>query len=259
MDAGALKSCCASAYAHPLVTLVLGESWHPGGLDLTRYLGQCLGLNAGDTVADVAAGSGASACALAQQFGCRVLGIDYGAGQVDSAARRAAEAGLGDRVVFCQADAEALPWADGSVDALICECSLCTFPSPDQAVREWFRVLRPGGRLGVSDVTRRGEMPQGLDTLAGWISCLAGARSLEEYAALVAAQGFAVDKLEDHPAELLALVDRVGGALLSWLDFTRTEVAGLGAADGIRTVLGQVSEAVEGGQIGYGLLTARRS
>jgi len=258
-DPAALKACCAQAYASPWVTLVLGEYWHPGGERLTVHLGQALALTEGDTVGDVACGTGAAARLLHRTFGCRVLGVDLGAAQVRRARDLAAEAGLGESVAFAEADAESLPWPDGSLDAVICECALCTFPAPERAVAEWRRVLRPGGRLGITDVTRRGALPEGLGDLAAWVACLAGARSLEGYASLLAGGGFLVERQEDRSADLQALVDRIGRAVLAWLDFRGPDDGGEeGTAARARRLLAEIGGAVRAGDLGYGLLVARR-
>lgn len=255
MEPGALKHCCASAYAHPLVSLVLGDAWHPGGRDLTRRLGQLLALSPKDVVVDVAAGQGTSACLLAAQFGCRVQGIDYGATQVAKATERAAREGLSQRVTFVEGDAEVLPLADNSADAVVCECALCTFPDPERAVREWSRILRPGGRVGLADVTRQGALPEELDGLAGWVGCLAGARSLEDYRDLLASEGFEVRTVEDRSEDLAALAARIGQALSAWLQFQGPKAGLPWSPEDVRNMVDRVSEAVSSRRLGYGLLT----
>ena len=112
-----LKTCCATLYASDWARLLLGNSFHPGGLALTERLGTLLDLQPNQRVLDVAAGRGASAIALAQRFGCTVVGAEYAATTVAEANRLAMEAGLADRVRFEQGDAEQLPFADGTFDA----------------------------------------------------------------------------------------------------------------------------------------------
>ncbi|MGC8488609.1 MAG: methyltransferase domain-containing protein [Clostridia bacterium] len=255
-----LKGCCATAYASPWVSLVLGESWHPGGLELTERVGRYLALTPADVVGDVAAGEGASGRHLARRFGCRVQALDLGGVQVARARERAGREGLADRMTFQQGDAEALPWADASLDAVLCECALCTFPSPAAAVAEWARVLKPGGRIGLTDVTRRGALPSRFDTLAGWIGCLAGARTLDAYEDLLTGAGLKVQVREDRSGDLEALVTRIGTALLAWLKVqgpTGT-LGGWTRAD-VEHGLGVVRSAIADGDLGYGLLIARRS
>jgi len=69
---------------------------------------------------------------------------------VDEAAQAAKEMGLHERVSFHRADAERLPFADQSFDAVICECAFCTFPNKPAAANEFARVLRVGGRVGLT-------------------------------------------------------------------------------------------------------------
>src|SRR5262249_9488574 len=137
--------------------VLLGDSFHPGGAALTRRLGEVLGVRPSLRVLDVASGAGVSAIVLAQSFGCEVIGVDYGAESVRVAITAAEAAGVASRVRFQQGDAERLPIADASVDAIVCECAFCTFPDKTAAATEFARVLRPGGRVGLSDLTRQVE------------------------------------------------------------------------------------------------------
>ncbi|MGH9009234.1 MAG: methyltransferase domain-containing protein [Acidimicrobiia bacterium] len=127
-DAETLKACCTAAYEHDLVALLLGESYHPGGLDLTRHLARALDLRPGRRVLDVAAGPGATACLLAAEFGVDVDGIDLGAASVERARATGSDRGLDGRVHFQLGDAEHLPFDDATFDVVICECAWCTFP-----------------------------------------------------------------------------------------------------------------------------------
>ena len=152
-DPGTVKACCAAVYEQDVVALVLGESYHPGGLDLTRHLARTLGLRPGQRVLDVASGPGATALLLAEEFDVAVDGVDLGEASVAKARAAAAERGLGERVRFHIGDAERLPFGDAAFDAVICECAFCTFPAKPVAAAEFARVLRPGGRVGITDVT----------------------------------------------------------------------------------------------------------
>ena len=107
-DPDAVKSCCAAVYGVDLVTLFLGESYHPGGAELTRRLADALSLYAGERVLDVAAGIGTTALLLAAERDVDVLGVDLGASQVAKARGRADAAGLGGQVRFEVGDAERL-------------------------------------------------------------------------------------------------------------------------------------------------------
>lgn len=164
-DSDTIKQCCAALYQSDLARLLLGESFHPGGLRLTRRLGELLELGPGRRVLDVASGTGESAVILARQFGCAVTGIDFGAGNVAESTARAEAEGLADQIHFHTGDAEKLATFDASFDAVICECAFCTFPNKRAAAAEFARVLTPGGRVGLSDLTRSGPLSPELDNL----------------------------------------------------------------------------------------------
>src|SRR5437762_10500966 len=80
-----VKSCCARLYESDIVRLLLGDSFHPGGLNLTSRLGKLLKLGPASRVLDVASGKGSSALHLADRFGCEVAGIEYSAENVHQA------------------------------------------------------------------------------------------------------------------------------------------------------------------------------
>src|SRR5579885_2945087 len=174
-----VKTCCAAIYQSDWARLLLGDSFHPGGMALTEHLGMLLDLAPGKQVLDVAAGQGTSAIFLAQRFGCQVVGLDYGEEAVRQATQAAEETGIAHLVRFEQGDAECLSAADGAFDAVICECAFCTFPDKRAAADEFARVLRPGGRVGLSDLTRAGAVPSELQGLLAWAACIADAQPLE--------------------------------------------------------------------------------
>src|SRR5579864_248072 len=125
---GDVKSCCATLYESDLASMLLGDSFHPGGMRLTQRLGEILELRPGMRVLDVASGKGESAIFLARTFGCEVVGIDFGFENVNQAAARGKDAKVSHLVSFRQGDAEKVAFPNASFDALICECAFCTFP-----------------------------------------------------------------------------------------------------------------------------------
>ena len=162
-EAAQTKACCAAAYEHDAVRLILGDCYHPGGLGLTRRLADQLELRAGQRVLDVASGPGSTALLLAREYDVVVDGVDLGERSVAAARQAANDAGLSERVRFHIGDAEWLPFDDATFDAVVCECAFCTFPHKAVAAREFARVLRPGGRLGITDVTLApGGLPEEL-------------------------------------------------------------------------------------------------
>jgi len=215
LDALQVKQCCAQLYQSEVATFLLGDSFHPGGLRLTERLGERLGLSTGSNVLDVAAGRGTSALFLAEHFGCRVTGIDLGPQNVAEANQAASARGLGERVHFQCADAESLPFESGHFDALVCECAFCTFPDKTRAASEFARVLRAGGRAGLTDLTRAAVLPEALTGLLAWIACIADAQPLEAYVDILRSAGFSVAAPEIYDEALHELVRQVQGRLFT--------------------------------------------
>lgn len=253
-----LKACCATAYERDVVALVLGPSFHPGGNALTRRLANRLQLCPGQRVLDVASGPGTTAMLLAAEYDVRVDGIEYSIELAASAASRADAASLGGTVAFHVGDAERLPFDDDTFDVVICECAFCIFPDKPRAAAEFARVLRPHGRLGITDVTvRSGELPASLAGLAGTIGCLADARSLDEYLRILDFAGFGAAESEDHRQALIDMVDRIE-ARLTVLGMLRPAKAAIAGIDVPRVLelTRVVTEAINEGVASYALVTA---
>lgn len=258
---GEVKACCGAAYSGDVAAFLLGESYHPGGLALTRRLADSLGLRAGQRVLDVASGPGATAIMLAREYGVRVDGVDLTEASVGRARRAADEAGVAELVAFSVGDAERLPFDDGSFDAVICECAWCTFPNKRTAATELARVLRPGGRVGVTDVTVNADgLPAELTDLAGWVACLADARSTQQYTDLLSQAGLRVRRTEAHDTALTDMIDRIE-ARLRLARMLATPDAAFDGADIDRglALTRQAGQAVTDGVAGYCLLVADRA
>lgn len=253
-----LKACCAAAYESDAAALLLGRDSHPGGTGLTRRLARALDLRPGQRVLDVASGRGGTAVLLAREFGTRVDGVDLGEGLLAVAEQAAGEAGAAESVRFAPGDAEALPFGDGAFDAVVCECAFCTFPAKARAAREFARVLAPGGYLGLADICVTPEALDGqLGTLAGWVSCLAGARTAAEYTQLLAGAGLATLRRERHDGALAHMIDEIEARLgvlrmLGSPEFARVD------PDRVRELTGLARQAVDDGSAGYVLLVASK-
>jgi len=210
-----LKQCCAQLYESDLAKILLGDSLHPGGFRLTERLGILLNLTAEASVLDIASGTGSSAFFLAERFGCHVVGVDYGGQNVAEANKLVAAKGLASRVQFERGDAERLHFPDASFDAVLCECAFCTFPDKSAAALEFARVLRPGGNVGLSDLTRRAALPQELDGLLAWIACIADAQSAETYAEYLRSADLDIQRVEYHDEALTEMVQQIRTKLLT--------------------------------------------
>jgi ubiquinone/menaquinone biosynthesis C-methylase UbiE len=255
VDPTEIKACCAAAYGQDAVALVLGESYHPGGLALTRALADALGLRSGQRIVDVASGPGTTARLLANEYDVTVDGVDLSESTVDRARASKVE-----RVRFHLGNAERLPLPDGIADAVVCECAFCTFPDKATAAAEFARVLRPGGRVGITDVTvAEGGLPEDLTTLAAWVACIADARSMSQYTEILAAAGFRMVRAEAHDDAIARMVDQIE-ARLTVLRMTATDrllAAGVDV-DAVLRYAALAKQAVADGVIGYTLLVAEK-
>ena len=255
-----VKSCCAAAYSSPAVAFLLGESLHPGGAALTRRLADALQLRSGQRVLDVASGRGTTALLLAREYAVAVDGVDLSDASVREATAAARSASRPATVAFHLADAEHLPFEDETFDALVCECSWCLFPDKERAATEFARVLRPGGRVGIADVTvGQAGLPDGLAELPAWIACLAGARTTDGYVGLLTAAGLTAELVEDHSDALAALVARIQARLK--LARALIEPGAQPESDAVERGLAlaaRAADAVSRGALGYCLVVAQR-
>jgi len=254
------KACCAAAYGSDVVALLLGESYHPGGATLTRRLADRLAVRSGMPVLDVAAGRGATALLLAGEYGADVTGVDLSQANVTAAAEAAQAAGLTGRVRFRHGDAERLPVEDAAFNAVVCECAFCTFPDKATAAAELARALKPGGRLGITDVTVDPDrLPPELSGLGGWIACVADARPLDEYSEILTTAGLRVRATERHNAAIATMLTQIE-ARLALVRITAREQAEAAGLDFHRApaVLAAARAAITDGVIGYAMIVAHK-
>jgi ubiquinone/menaquinone biosynthesis C-methylase UbiE len=164
-------------------------------------------LHAGETVLDLGSGGGIDVLLSARRVG--PTGKAYGLDMTDEMLalanenKRKAEAG---NVEFLKGEIEHIPLPDNSVDVIISNCVINLSADKDQVLREAFRVLKPGGRLAVSDVVTRGAMaPEIRKSVLLWVGCIAGALEENDYRAKLEAAGF--EKTEIEPTRIYRMAD----------------------------------------------------
>ena len=256
-----VKSCCADLYSSDMARRLVGESFHPGGVELTGRLGELLELGPQHHVLDVASGLGTSAIHLAQRFSCRVTGVDFSARNVERATETAATAGITALVSFQTGDAEGLPFEAASFDAVVCECAFCTFPDKPTAAAEMARVLRQGGAVGISDLTRNRKLPQDLRGLLAWIACVGDAGSVDSYQQHLIAAGLGSVVVENHDQALVEMVDGIRLKLMAaslMVALKKVDWAG-GDWKSARDMAASALREVKQGNLGYTILVATKA
>jgi arsenite methyltransferase len=149
-------------------------------------------LQLGEVVLDLGSGGGIDVLLSARRVGPNGMayGLDMTPEMLDLARKNQAEAGLAN-VEFLQGTIEDIPLPDGTVDVVISNCVVNLSPDKDAVVQEAFRVLKPGGRLAISDIVLRRVLSEPTRALIGlWTGCVAGALVVEDYEAKLRAAGF---------------------------------------------------------------------
>jgi SAM-dependent methyltransferase len=190
-------SCCGASTSSSLKMGYLPEDIlnAPEGADLGLGCGNpqaIASLKPGDIVLDLGAGAGFDAFLAAQQVGLggRVIGVDMTPAMLAKARHNAAKAGI-KNVEFRLGEIEHLPVADASVDVIISNCVINLSPDKPAVFAEAFRVLKPGGRIAVSDIVATKRLPDALArSIAAHAGCIAGAADIGTLEALLAGSGF---------------------------------------------------------------------
>lgn len=200
---GVESSCCGvsdDAAINTLISTRLGYSEQelaavPAGADMGLGCGNpkaIAALQAGEVVVDLGAGGGFDCFLAAHEVGPqgRVIGVDMTPDMLSKARSNAAK-GRFDNVEFRLGEIEYLPIADATADVIISNCVINLSPDKPQVFREAFRVLKPGGRLAISDVVATVELPEEMrrdeQLIAG---CMGNASLIEELQQMISEAGF---------------------------------------------------------------------
>ncbi len=260
-----IKTCCTKFYENELVAKFLGENFHPGGMKLTLHLGEKLGLNKHSVVLDVACGTGASALALVRRFDCEVTGIDLSEKNLKSARNKTQISGFEQQLKFEKSDAEKIEQPSRKFDAVICECALCTFPDRDAAISEMHRVLKPGGKIGITDITIEGELPESLKNILSYVACVAGALPAAGYQKALEVGGFSDVQFEVHSYTLNEILNKAKMLISGWdllekfCNCDSLEILGTAITQNdARELLKSGYEEIEKGSVGYGLFIGEK-
>ena len=249
------KACYANLYQSDMAKLIMGDSLHPGGLGLTNKLGRLMGLERGDLVADLASAHGVSA----QVFRCSIVGVEFGAEAVRQAHETSAGSG---NAHFVRDDAESLPLRSGVFDAAVCECSMSLFMDNARAVSETARLLRPGGKFSLSDVTvQPGSLPEDLTGDLDQVLCMTDALTADGYVELLEQGGFTVTERLDASDEIIKILDEVESKLAGFLAIQRAvgQPAGDAPLDRAPELIAKVRDMVGPGDLGYWLFVGEKN
>ena len=181
-------------WEQPALRDAAGQTLRPGGFNLTDRAAEAVGILPGVRVLDVGCGLGATVGRLRSRFGAEAYGVESSMAQIQRATN-----GL----PLISAQGDALPFGDASFNAVFCECVLSLFDSPESGLKEFYRVLEPGGFLALSDL-EAGERRK-----SEFMSCAEGAVPLAQTREMVEANGFSVVLVEDHSRHLKDLAAKL--------------------------------------------------
>ncbi|MCS6826772.1 MAG: arsenite methyltransferase [Caldilinea sp.] len=192
---GPTDCCGETSGATSLYNTTLLEELPADVTDLSLGCGDPVtiaGLSAGERVLDLGSGGGIDCFLAARQVGPtgHVIGVDMTPAMLSKANANKARLGV-ENVEFREGQIEALPVEDESVDVVMSNCVINLAPDKLAVFREAFRVLRPGGRIAISDIVTEGEFSDELRAdLSRWAECVTGAIDVNTYVALMRQAGF---------------------------------------------------------------------
>lgn len=237
-----LRPSCGGDDAASVISRNMGYSEKelkgvPEGANLGLGCGNPVALAAlkeGDVVVDLGSGAGFDCFLAADRVGMkgRVIGVDMTPEMVEKA-RENAKKGNYHNVEFRLGEIERIPVDSAFVDVVISNCVINLSPDKDSVFKEAFRVLKPGGRLMVSDIVLLRQLPDVIrNSIEAYVGCLAGAINKEEYIQTIKDAGFENIKIigENHfPVEFLAH-DPTAKAIIEKLEISFSELQEIGGS-----------------------------
>ncbi len=163
-------------------------------------------LKEGETVVDLGSGGGLDVFLAAQKVGVagKAIGIDMTQDMINLARKNAKQGGY-NNTEFHLAEIINMPLEDNSVDCIISNCVLNLVEDKPAAIKEIYRVLKPGGRLAISDIALTKELPEVLkDDVAGWNACFSGAIAISDNERMLKEAGFGSVDIQDAHSDLNA-------------------------------------------------------
>lgn len=186
-------------YEDPAVRKIFGNTLRPGGLEITAEALELAALPSGSRLIDLGCGPGATLRFLREQ-GFEAVGIDHSPALL---------AETRDQEPVLEADLARVPLADGWADGIFCECSLSLAGDKKAVLRECSRLLKPGGKLIISDLFRESESSASNRRLYSPTCCAASSISLPELHTYLHGAGFAVKEQRDHSRVLKELAAKL--------------------------------------------------
>ncbi|MSR54569.1 MAG: arsenite methyltransferase [Gemmataceae bacterium] len=192
-------------------------------------------LKAGEVVVDLGCGGGLDVLLASPRVGPKgkAIGIDMTPAMIERAQANAAKLNLRN-VEFHLAHIDKLPLANSSVDCVVSNCVINLAPDKGAVLGEVFRVLKPGGRVAVSDIALKRELPKELaESVAAYVGCVAGAIRIAEYERLLREAGFASVQVVDTKKDLnaYAKVENQAGCCSPAMEAPTSSVLSLGVTD----------------------------
>jgi len=175
-------------------------------------------LKEGEAVLDLGAGAGLDAFLAAEKVGRtgRVIGLDMTPEMIQKAKKNAEKLGV-KNVEFQAGDIEDMPIEDKTVDVIISNCVINLAPDKDKVFREAYRVLKPGGRMLLSDIVSESELPEEVrDDAEAWAGCIAGALPEKEYLQSIKRAGFVNVRVVSKASLGLISSDKIEAHKPSW-------------------------------------------